>query len=97
MDKSKLPRKGTIERVKLDAFMGGVCCALSAAFYGKDAGTDTYYLEVVGSVGAEDLLAYAIREKDMELPRIRAAIRHMRRQGDLSAGEARHSHQDSLT
>jgi hypothetical protein len=67
-----------MDRVKLDAFMFGVCCALSAAFYGEDAGTEAYYVDVVASVGEDDLLAYAIRERDIELPRIRAAIRRIK-------------------
>lgn len=70
----KLPKKGTVERIKMDAFFGGVCVSLGAAFH-LGSGTETDYLEVVGSVGPRDLLGYAIRERDSELPKIRRAVR----------------------
>jgi hypothetical protein len=72
-----LPRKGSTERIRLDAFYGGVCCALQAGFY-LDSGTGTGYLEVVGSVGPRDLLNYARREQDPELPNIRRAVKSLR-------------------
>ncbi len=62
------------ERAVYNAFYGGVCCTLSAAGYLMD-GTSPEYLEAVGSVGPRELLNYAIRERDMELPRIRKAVR----------------------
>lgn len=84
----KLPRRGTLERARLDAFFGGYCCALSAACYGDD-GTSTSYVEAVAAAGADELLAYARREDEMELPKIRAAVesikRRERRQADMEA------------
>lgn len=73
-----LPRKGTMERERWDAFYAGVCCTLAAGFY-LDNGTGTCYLEVVGSVGARDLLNYARRDGDPELPNIRRAVRWLER------------------
>jgi hypothetical protein len=70
-----------LERAVFDAFYAGVCCTLSAAGYLMD-GTSPEYLEAVGSVGPRDLLNYAIRQKDRELPRIRAAVRCMERRGE---------------
>jgi hypothetical protein len=72
-----LPKKGTMERAQLDAFYGGYCCALSAALNGDD-GTSTEYVEAVVACGMEGLLAYAIREDEMELPNIRRAVKSHR-------------------
>lgn len=80
--KRSLPKLGTRERIKLDAFLGGFCCCLSAAFYGDD-GTSTYYVEAVSTCGGDDLLAYARRERDMELPNIRRAVKEIRRRESL--------------
>jgi hypothetical protein len=62
------------ERDVWDAFYAGVCCTLSAAGYMMD-GTSVEYMEAVATVGARDLLNFAIRNKDIELPRIRRAVR----------------------
>jgi hypothetical protein len=62
------------ERAVYDAFYGGVCATLSAAGYLMD-GTSPEYLEAVGAVGPRDLLNFAIRNRDLELPRIRRAVR----------------------
>ena len=67
------------ERAVFDAFYAGVCCTLSAAGYLMDA-TSPEYLEAVGSVGARDLLNFATRQRDMELPRIRKAVRFIEQQ-----------------
>lgn len=72
-----LPRKGTLERVKLDAFCGGVCCCLSAALY-DDTGTSTQYLEAASACDLPALLAFAKRENDPELPRLRQAAKAIR-------------------
>lgn len=76
MSANYLPDRGTVERVKWDAFYGGVCCALAAAFYLGD-GTDVGYLEVVGSVGPRELLNYARREDDPQLGNLRRAVRRI--------------------
>ena len=72
------------ERAVHDAFYGGVCCTLSAMAY-TDDGTGTEYLEAVAAVGARELLNYAIRERDMELPKIRKAVRWLERDERRSA------------
>lgn len=63
---------------ELDAFYGGYCCCLSAALYGDD-GTSPGYLEALAAVGAEELLAYAKRTKDMERKRIANGVRFLRK------------------
>ena len=72
------------EREVFDAFYGGVCCTLSAMSY-LDDGTGTEYLEAVATVGARDLLNYATRERDIELPKIRKAVRWLERDERRSA------------
>lgn len=71
------------ERRECDAFYGGVCTTLSAAFgtVGED-GTSTYYLEAVAVHDAGELLGFARRNQDMELPRIRRAVRYLKREQD---------------
>lgn len=66
--------KRAAERRERDAFYGGYCCALTAALFGDD-GTSTGYVEAVGAVDARELLNFARRNNDRELPNIRRAIR----------------------
>ena len=66
-----------LTRERLDAFLGGYCCCLSAALNGDD-GTSMSYIEAVAAAGAKELLAYAKREDEMELPRIIRAVAEMR-------------------
>ena len=66
-----------LTRERSDAFLGGYCCCLSAALNGDD-GTSMSYIEAVAAAGAKELLAYAKREDEMELPRIRRAVAEMR-------------------
>lgn len=62
-----------------EGFYGGVCCALSAAFVDEND-VPTRYVEVVGSMNHHELLAFAVANHEMELPRIRKAIRELNRQ-----------------
>lgn len=64
-------------RRREDAFFGGYCSALSAGLYGED-GTDTRYVEAVEAAGAEKLLRWARANDEMELPRIRQAVKCIR-------------------
>jgi hypothetical protein len=68
-----------------DDFYSGYCCALSAAMNGED-GTATAYVEAVAACGAKELLAFAQRTDDMELPKIRAAVAELKRINSYRAG-----------
>lgn len=59
----------------MDSFYAGYCWALSAAIPEPESGTHTHYVEAVKAAGAKELLAFARRTDDSELPRIRQAIR----------------------
>jgi hypothetical protein len=59
------------------AFFGGYCSALSAALYGDD-GTATHYVEAIEAAGAEKVLRWARANDEMELPRIRQAVKCIR-------------------
>lgn len=54
-----------------DARLSGVLIALAMVY---DAGIETLAEEIVGTVGADDLLRVAIREKDYKLKDIRKTI-----------------------
>lgn len=60
-----------------DAFFAGVCCTLSTIGY--IAHGTVQYDEVVEQSGGRELLNYARRQQDIELPEIRKAIRRMER------------------
>ncbi len=78
MSRSKID---ATEPMCADAFFAGYCCALSA--YGcQDDGISANYVAAVRAVGAMDLLNYARRKKDMELPKIRRAVRELKKSGD---------------
>ena len=65
---------------RLNAFLGGYCCCLSAAFPSfEDDGTGPRYVEAVYAAGADDLVAYAKRAKDVELPRLQRAAKEIKR------------------
>jgi hypothetical protein len=65
------PRKET------DAFNGGMCAALSVV---RLHGNDVVY-EEIADLGGYSLLSFAVRNKDVETPHIRRALREcLRRQ-----------------
>lgn len=63
------------------AFYGGYACALSAAVNMAESGTHTSYLQAMrelGPAGRREFLNWAKRNQDIELPRIRQAMRFLK-------------------